>query len=321
MGQVLHGSATTTEAVRRAIQDSQESLRALSKRYGINQKTVAKWKKRNSVADRPTGPREPKSTVLSGEEEAIIVAFRKHTLLPLDDCLYALQPTIPHLTRSSLHRCLQRHGISRLPDVDGDKPAKKKFKRYPIGYFHIDIAEVRTAEGKLHLFVAIDRTSKFAFAQLVEKANRRTASAFLEALIEAVPYTIHTVLTDNGIQFRHPPRYAKGPTARYITHMFGIRCRENGIEHRCTKISHPWTNGQVERMNRTIKDATVKRFHYDDHQQLRRHLGDFIDAYNFGRRLKTLQGLTPYEFICKQWTIEPERFTLNPIHQMPGLNN
>ena len=320
MGQVLHGSATTTEAVRRAIQDSQESLRALSKRYGINQKTVAKWKKRNSVADRPTGPREPKSTVLSAEEEAIIVAFRKHTLLPLDDCLYALQPTIPHLTRSSLHRCLQRHGISRLPDVDGDKPAKKKFKRYPIGYFHIDIAEVRTAEGKLHLFVAIDRTSKFAFAQLVEKANRRTASAFLQALIEAVPYTIHTVLTDNGIQFRHPPRYAKGPTARYITHMFDIRCRENGIEHRCTKISHPWTNGQVERMNRTIKDATVKRFHYDDHQQLRRHLGDFIDAYNYGRRLKTLKGLTPYEFICKQWTIEPERFRLNPIHQMPGLN-
>jgi hypothetical protein len=81
--------------------------------------------------------------VLSIEEEAIIVAFRKHTLLPLDDCLYALQPTIPYLTRSSLHRCLQRHGIGRLPDVEGDKPAKKKFKRYPIGYFHIDIAEVQ----------------------------------------------------------------------------------------------------------------------------------------------------------------------------------
>ena len=129
MGQVLHGSATTTEAIRRAIQNSQESLRALSKRYGINQKTVAKWKKRPSTADLPTGPREPISTVLSVEEEAIIVAFRRHTLLPLDDCLYALQPTIPHLTRSSLHRCLQRHGISRLPDVEGDKPAKKKFKR------------------------------------------------------------------------------------------------------------------------------------------------------------------------------------------------
>lgn len=87
--------------------------------------------------------------MLSLEEEAIIVAFRKHTLLPLDDCLYALQPTIPRLSRSSLHRCLHRHGISRLPEIEGDKPPKKKFKSYPIGFFHIDIAEVQTAEGKL----------------------------------------------------------------------------------------------------------------------------------------------------------------------------
>lgn len=97
------------------------------------------------------------------EDEAIIVAFRRHTLLPLDDCLDALQATIPHLPRSSLHRCLQRHGIGGLPDVDGDKPTKRTFKTYPLGFLHIDIAEVQTAEGKLYLFVAIDRTSKFAF--------------------------------------------------------------------------------------------------------------------------------------------------------------
>jgi transposase InsO family protein len=319
MGQVLHGSARTTEAVRRAIQHSQESLRALARRYGVNQKTVAKWKGRNSVADVRTGPKEPRSTTLSVEDEAVVVAFRRHTLLPLDNCLYALQATIPHLTRSSLHRCLQRHGISRLPEVEGDKPDRRKFKSYPIGYFHIDIAEVQTAEGKLYLFVAVDRTSKFAFVQLVEKASRVTASAFLVALIAAVPYKIHTVLTDNGIQFRFPPRHADGPTARIVTHMFAMRCRENGIEHRCTRINHPWTNGQVERMNRTIKDATVRRYHYDSHEQLRRHLDHFVSAYNFGRRLKRLRGLTPYEFICKAWITEPKRFTLDPIHQMPGL--
>ena len=108
------------------------------------------------MSDHPTGPKDAKSTTLTIEEEAIIVAFRKHTLLPLDDCLYALQATIPLLTRSSLHRCLQRHGISRLPEVTGDKEPKKKFKTYPIGYFHIDITEVRTAEGKLSLYVGID---------------------------------------------------------------------------------------------------------------------------------------------------------------------
>jgi hypothetical protein len=111
------------------------------------------------VADLRTGPKHPRSTVLTVQEEAVIVAFRRHTLLPLDDCLYALQATIAHLSRSSLHRCLERHGISRLPEVEGSKPGRKKFDSYPIGFFHIDLAEVRTAEGKLYLFVAIDRTS------------------------------------------------------------------------------------------------------------------------------------------------------------------
>jgi hypothetical protein len=162
MGQILHRSATTTEPIRRAIQHSQESLRTLPRRHRINPKTVAKWRKSSSTADHRTGPTVARSTVLSIEQEAVIVAFRKHTLLPLDDCLYALQATIPQLTRSSLHRCLERHGISRLPEVEGDKPGRKKFDTYPVGFFHIDLAEVRTAEGKLYLFVAIDRTSKFA---------------------------------------------------------------------------------------------------------------------------------------------------------------
>ena len=315
MGQVLHGSATTTHAVRAAIQRSQASAAELSRTYGVNPKTVLKRRKRASVEDRKTGPAEPRSSTLSHEEEAAVVAFRRYTLLPLDDCLYALQPTIPHLTRSSLHRCLQRHGISRLPDVDGDKPAKRRFKRYPIGYFHIDIAELRTEEGKIYLFVAVDRTSKFAFVRLVTKAGKMAASQFLRELIDAAPYRIHTVLTDNGVQFTSRPQNIYD-----LGHIFDRVCTEQAIEHRLTKVNHHWTNGQVERMNRTIKDATVRRYHYDSHEQLRGHLADFIAAYNFARRLKTLGGLTPYEFICKQWTNKPERFTLNPIHQMPGLN-
>jgi transposase InsO family protein len=232
MGQVLHGWATTTEAVRRAIQHSQESVRGLAKRYGINQKTVAKWKARKAVADLRTGPKQPRSTVLTVEEEAVVVAFRRHTLLPLDDCLYALQPTIP---RSSLHRCLKRHGISRLPQVEGEASPKRKFKAYPIGFFHVDIAEVRTAQGKLYLFVAIDRASKFAVARLVDKANTQTARAFLEALVATVPYRVEIVLTDNGIQFADSPRNRSGPTAQLRGHPFDRACREHGIEHRLTQ--------------------------------------------------------------------------------------
>jgi transposase InsO family protein len=301
----------------------------LAQRYGINPKTVAKWKKRSFAADLPTGPREPRSTVLSVEDEAIIIAFRKHTLLPLDDCLYALQATIPQLTRSSLHRCLQRHGVGRLPNVEGDKPEKKAFKAYPIGFFHIDIAEVQTEQGRLYLFVAIDRTSKFAFTQLRPRATTRIAADFLRALVKAVPYKIHTILTDNGIHFTDPKGETWSPVEirqmiadkqLFRAHAFEYACALLDIDHRLTKPAHPWTNGQVERMNRTIKEATVRRFHYDTHDQLERHLTDFVNAYNFAKRLKTLKGLTPYEFICKAWTSQSERFTLNPLHQMPGLN-
>lgn len=313
MGQVLHGCARTTEAVRRAIQHSQESLSVLAQRHGIDRKTVAKWRKRTFVHDAAMGPKEPQSTVLSHEEEAAIVAFRRFTLLPLDDCLYALQATIPHLTRSSLHRCLQRHGISRLPDLKGPPSSRKPFKSYPIGYFHVDIAEVRTREGKLFLFVAIDRTSKFAFAELHPRMNKVTAAEFLRRLIQAVPYRIHTVLTDNGIQFANQERHRlAGP------HIFDRVCDEHCIEHRLTKPYHPWTNGQVERMNRTIKQATVDRYHYESHDQLREHLATFLLAYNHAKRLKTLKGLTPYEFICKCWTSERQRFTTNPCHHMLG---
>ena len=129
------------------MQRSKASVAELAAQHHLNPKTVRKWRKRTSVEDMPMGPQDARSIILSAQEEAACVAFRRHTLLPLDDCLYALQTIISNLTRSSLHRLFQRHGISRLPDMKGEAEPKKKFKSYPIGYFHIDIAEVRT-EGK-----------------------------------------------------------------------------------------------------------------------------------------------------------------------------
>ena len=133
-----------------------------------------------------------------------------------------------------------------------------------------------------------------------------------KTLIEIVPYRVHTVLTDNGIQFTDLPRNRTGPTARYSVHLFDRVCNEHGIEHRLTKPNHPWTNGQVERMNRTLKEATVKKCHYETHQNLRDHLQTFLMAYNFAKRLKTLKGLTSYEFICKCWTEEPKKIQAKP---------
>ena len=180
--------------------------------------------------------------------------------------------------------------------------------------------------------MAIDRTSKFAFVKLVPKAGKMAAAQFLRKLIEAVPYRVHTVLTDNGVQFAAfgaVLRFTNQASDRYaFHHIFDRVCDENEIEHRKTKVNHPWTDGQslprtrsgVERMNRTIKEATVRRYHYGSHEQLRSHLTDFISAYNYARRLKTLRGLTPLEFVSKCWTEQPERFRFNPAHHTTGPN-
>jgi len=98
---------------------------------------------------------------------------------------------------------------------------------------------VQTAEGKLRLFVAIDRTSKFAFVELHREAGKIIAAQFLRNLIAAVPYPIHTVLTDNDIQFTNMAHHKYA-----FRHIFDRVCDEHGIEHRLTKI---------------------KRYHYDSH--------------------------------------------------------
>lgn len=141
------------------------------------------------------------------------------------------------------------------------------------------------------------------------------ATEFLRNLIAALPYKIHTLLTDNGIQFTHrtQDRHAFAPIFERI-------CHEHGIDHRLTKPAHPWTNGQVERMNRTLKEATVKRYHYTSHQQLKEHLANFLNAYNFAKRLKMLRGLTPYEEIIKCWKNKPKLFNVNPTQHKVGLN-
>jgi len=211
--------STAAPAQRRqygALSNTARKPTSLATRYSINPKMVAKWRKHPTVLDARMGP-TPVSTVLSAEQEAIAVAFLRYTLLALDDCLYALQATIPHLSCSAPHRCFQRH------------------QWFPGG------------------------------------------------------------------------------------HSFARICRAFGVEHRLTKPTYPWTNGQVERMNRTIKEAAVQRFHYQTTDELNEHLQAFLLAYNHAKRLKTLRGLTPHEFVCAQWQKNPTIFTWEPTHLTLGL--
>jgi hypothetical protein len=150
------------------------------------------------------GPREHRSTVLTPAEEAIVVAFRQKTLLPPDDVLGSLRDTIPHLSRSAVHRCLQRHGLSRLP-TEETAETRKRFKTDEIGYVHIDSCELRHAEGKLVMVVAIDRVSKFTSIEFHDSAGKMEGAAFLTNVVQVFPYKTHIVLTDNGIAFADLP--------------------------------------------------------------------------------------------------------------------
>jgi len=145
------------------------------------------------------------------------------------------------------------------------------------------------------------------------EATAVRAADFWQRVIAAVPYTITKVLTDNGVQFTQLPH-----RRRPAPHLFAAVCQQNGIEHRCTQVAHPWTNGQVERMNRTLKEATVKRYHYTTVAELNTHLQTFLQAYNQGKRLKKLRGKTPYEFMLAEYAKNPGIFIPDPTHDFLG---
>jgi len=215
----------------------------------------------------------------------------------------------------AIHRCFQRRHISRLPlTEDGQSPLKKQFKDYPIGYLHVDFAEVQTEAGRVYLFVAIDRTSKAVFAGLQPRATKMLAADFLRRVLAALPYEVHPVLTDNGTQFGNMPRQVWA-----WRHIFGRVRDEHGSEHRCTKPAHPWTNGPVERMNRPLEEATVQRYHYQTTAQLNEPPQAFLLAHNHAKRLKRLRGLTPHEFVCTQWQKDSSIFTQDPTQFTLGL--
>ena len=305
MGQMPKQSARTAVEIRHAIQQSQESLRVLSKRYGINAKTVAKWKKRNSTADLPTGPKAAPNGALSAEEQDIIIRFRQHTLLPLDDCLYALQARIPHLSRSSLHRCLQREGISRLAEIGNAEDKVDKREALPIGCLHIDRSEVRSTEGVHFLFNAMDQASKFVFVRMGTQGGALQAAAFLAELAAFLPFRIDRVLTLDAEPFASNEGQSE----------FARACRERKIEHGLTSIPHAGIRGRVARMERTIHEGVT----FASEAYLTDLVRDFVHAYNFRRRLKTLRGLTPHDFICAAWRHEPHRFLRDPHHEILGL--
>ena len=171
------------------------------------------------------------------------------------------------------------------------------------------------------MFLAIDRVSKSAHVAFLEANTKLDGAAFLRQVVAAFPYAIHAVLADNGMALADLPRNrGRHPEIEAILggHIFDRVCDEHGVEHRLAKPCHPWANGQAERMNRTVGEATIKAFHYPDRDALKAHVLAFVTAYSFAKHLKALRWRTPFQAVCDAWVADPSAFKIDPRHLIPG---
>ena len=225
MTRKLHPCARTNATLRRQIQESSETNKALAARLELNLKTVAKWRSRKTTSDARKGPR-PVSTVLSAAEEALIVVFRKHTRFPIDVCLAHLKPRIPALTRSALHRCFKRYRVSRIPKGLAEKPPRFDLGRQS-AYFAIEVCAMPDEAGD-YLYAAINQT-QFVFAKVMKGVRPYDAADFLEDLLKNAPAGVSSVLTSDHEAFGHPAGQPWEPKFPHRIHPFIKACRASNI--------------------------------------------------------------------------------------------
>jgi transposase-like protein len=256
----LHANATTTPRTRAALQASDDSVADLAEHFGVNQSTVRRWQGRTSVEDRSHRPHNIQ-TRFSPEEEALIVELRVAVGLSLDDITEVMKRCVAEdISRSSVHRCLDRHGVSRRPSAD--KPDIGTFDDAKVGFIHIDLKHLTKLQGKpAFVFVAIDRATRFVHIEIVQRRDAATIAACLERFIATFPHRIDTILTDNGSEFTDrfgSARWRRKPEPTG-DHAFDKTCAAHGIKHKLTRPFSPQTNGMVERFNRRLGEAIAAR--------------------------------------------------------------
>jgi transposase InsO family protein len=255
----LHANATTTPRVRAYIRSSSASVAQLARDLGVSETTVRRWRQRSDYRDR-SHARHRLGQSTSLEEEAVICALRRDARLGLDDLVEVMHRCLnPSLSRSAVYRCLKRHGLSRLPD-ESEPPARPGlFEATPFGFVHVDLKHLTRLEGRpAYVFVAIERTTRFAWVEILPDKRQATVAAVFRRFLKAFGHPVHTVLTDNGSEFTDrfavdkPGKPEGRPSGQ---HAFDQACRDHDITHRLTRPFRPQTNGLVERFNRRLSEA------------------------------------------------------------------
>jgi transposase InsO family protein len=302
----LHANATTTPRTRAYIRQSPQSVAALARELGISQTTVRRWKKRSEVADRTATP-HTLATRFAAEEEAIAVELRSRLQLSLDDILEVMRRCLrPDISRSGLHRCLKRHGVSQRPA--NPPAAAQPFAPQPFGYVHVDLKHLPRLDKKpAYIFVAIERTTRFVHIEIIPDRSGATVAACLQRFLEAFGHPVHTVLTDNGAEFTDRFGAARWHQRDHGTgkHPFDQVCRNRGVRHKLTRPYRPQTNGMVERFNRRLAEAldshprtaaNAGKNRFDNHAQRNAFIQNFVHHYN-RTRLRCLGHKAPAELL------------------------
>ena len=303
----LHANATTTPRTRAYIQSSSRSTAALARELGISERTVARWRNRSSVSDRSHRPRRI-ATTMTVLEERLAVELRTSLALPLDDIVEVLRRCVnAKLSRSQIHRCLQRHGVSAKPRRERETSAAFDVDN-PAGFIHLDVKYLPPLHRKrAYAYVAIDRATRFVYVEILYDRRGDTAAAFLSRFLDTFKINVHTVLTDNGSEWTD--RYAVDkknkpkdrPSGQHPVDRF---CAEKGIKHKLTRPFRPQTNGMVERFNRRLgehleklpRNAAGHRRRFETHEERNAYLMTFVENYN-RTRLKCLGDLAPCEVL------------------------
>lgn len=294
-----HKNAKTNKHLRELIQQSPKSIRQLAQEFRLSPTTVWKWRNTRRTESFSTRPHTLHRS-LTKLEERILVKVRRHLKLPVAECVQILEPYLPKLSLSTAYRVLVKYGLSSLP-----KPFKPvgKFPQYLPGFFHLDLAYLPVLGKRVtrkYLLVAVDRTTKLIFLMIVPSKQQKYALVFLKTLARWCPYKIHHILTDNGKEFGK---------------QFTQACKDLGIKHQKTKIKHPWTNGQAEITIKLIKQETVWVTFYQDYHHLDKALTFWLNEYNLERKLKRLDGLSPYQVLEDWYEKKPELFTREPTEE------
>ena len=314
MKQTYHSNARTMIQNRAVINKNNLTVKQASKKFDISITTAIKWKNRTDFKDRSSRPHSIKYA-LTEVEQTLIVAVRKASWLPIDDIFEMFLEQNSEISRSSVYRTLCRNRVNRVPEKEKEKA--KKFKEYDPGYLHIDVTYLPKFDGKKqYLFVAIDRCTRLMLYKIYDAKTSENTEEFMGECSAFFPFEITHVLTDNGLEFTN--RLIKSKKGNLCTKPSKLDnfCDKNNIEHRLTKPGNPQTNGMVERVNGTIKTATIKKITYENKKQMQTDMLRFLVHYNIYRRhgslRKELNVKTPFQAVEKWYRMSPEIFWQKP---------